>query len=467
MDNLEGSLFIDSSESKPKPYGFYPYSYARMTWEYIMFFLSLFVFWEIPFEIFLNLDRSNFLYCVPALFIDVCFFIDIYVTQHTGILQEGVIKLDKATILDNIPTWRRFVLWISPWPYYIIGWFLHSDTIYCMLLFFKCFRFVRLYDSLYVIGNTLVYINPVSKMARLFAVFLTVVHICATAFWYTGHCEIPNKSWLLEAKIAHKPIIIQYFHTVYFITTTMLTIGYGDLHPVTFPEVCVVVCVEAFGVFCYQFVVSNFVSIVANPSRNSFISRYSRIYSAFKSRNVSAEALSELLVYYEYVWERDRDNTNFYETASKMPEGLQKKLALELHYNLLSKVNALRGASHDVLERISIVLRPKIFTPGDYLVKAGKVSNRMYFINEGRVSIVSPNGVTLSRVDGVTGAVLGETSMINKTEEINSAIALTYVEAFELLKEDFDDIIELHPQLQDRLAKQTSNIVLPLFHSLN
>jgi len=438
-------------------YGIYPYHPLRRFWEYMMYGLSLLVIWEVPFEWCFNLEKSM-IYFIPAITIDAIFLIDIFIVKRTGILQYGIIKLDKASIDANVPSWRLFIYWLSPWPFYLIGWFNNNDSLYQYLLLLKLFRLVRLYDSYSIIRNTLVYISPVSKMATLFTMLFTIVHVFACIFWYTGHREIPNKSWIIEVGISEKPLIIQYFHTVYYITTTILTIGYGDIHPFTFNEICVVIGVEAFGVFFYNFLVSNMVSIVADPSRNSFLSKYQRIYSAFKWRGISDESMCELLRYYEYVWERDRDRADFYETASKMPEGLQKRLALALHMEVFNKVDALRGASEEALEKVAMALRPRIFTPGDFLIKVGRVSSRMYFVTEGKIDMISGSGTLLNVLDGANGCVLGEASVINGSEEVASAIAETYVEAFELMKEDFDEIVQDFPQLQHNLMKKSPSL---------
>jgi hypothetical protein len=293
-------------------------------------------------------------------------------------------------------------------------------------------------------------------MMTLFCGLFTIAHYCACAFWYTGYSEIPNRSWLIEAKIISKPKAIQYFHTLYYITTTILTIGYGDLHPYTFKEVCVVIGVEAVGVFFYNFLVSHMVSIVADPSRNRFLTKFRRVFNAFKWRGVSHESLDELLKYYEYVWERDRDRSDFYETAGRMPQGLQKKLALALHVDVFTKVETLRGASEDALERVAMALRPRIFTPGDFLIKAGRVSGRMFFVTEGKVGVLNRNGAIISTFDGANGVVLGEASVLNGVEEQASAVAETYVEAFELMKEDFDDIVVAHPEVQSQLQGKST-----------
>jgi hyperpolarization activated cyclic nucleotide-gated potassium channel 2 len=452
LDTLGGA---DTEGIAPSTYGIYPYNIWRRVWEYLMYFLSMVCLWQLPYEWFFDLERS-FLYIFPALIIDAFFLIDIFVVMRTGILQYGVIKLDKATIRSTFKTWRLVIYWLSPWPYYLIGWFLKSDLTFNVLLALKCLRFLRLYDAQHVIQDTLVYISPVSRMMTLFCGFFTIAHFSACIFWYTGYYEIPHHSWLIESKIMSKPKAIQYFHTLYYILTTILTIGYGDLHPYTFPEVCVVIAIEAIGVFFYNFLVSNMVSIVADPSRNSFLSKYQRIYSAFRWRGVSPETMEELLKYYEYVWERDRDRADFYETASKMPEGLQKKLALALHMDVFTKVDALRGADEEVLERVAMALRPRIFTPGDFLIKAGRVSNRMFFITEGKIGIMNKNGAIVRSFDGMNGVVLGEASVLNGSEETASGIAETYVEAFELMKDDFDEIAAAFPQLQNQLQRRSA-----------
>jgi hypothetical protein len=444
---------VENDAATDQTYGIYPYHPLRRAWEFIIFVLCMFVLWEIPWEIIFDLRTFNFLYILPALFIDAAFVADIFVVLRTGVLQNGVIKLDKVSIRNSIPTWRLVVYCISPWPYYLIGFGLKKDKLFLGLMSVKALRLVRLYDAVQVIRSTLIYINPISRMLLLFAAFLTIAHITSCAFWYTGWREVPERSWLTEFELMQKPRPIQYFHTLYYMTTSFLTIGYGDLHPTTFPEICVALVCLALGVFFYNFVISNLVSIVADPSRNSFLTKYLRVSSAFRRRGVSRESMEELLKYYEYVWERDRDRADFYETAAMMPAGLQKRLALALHQDVFAKLGILREAEPDALEKLAMSLRPRIFTPGDFLIKAGRVSNRMFFVTTGKVDVINRTGGIITSFDGASGFVLGEASVLRNTEEASSAIAETYVEAFELMKEDLDDIVQSHPDLQAQLSR--------------
>lgn len=449
-----GSMTTTSIETQTsvikKPKCIYPYQSTRRIWEYVIFFLSMICIWELPFEWFFDVHRS-FWYICPSLIVDLIYLIDIYIVLKTAYLRNGVIVLDQKQIIIHVGKWRLITYFLSALPYYLIGWLINNDIVFRVLVSLKCLRCLRLYDAQQTINDTLVYISPISKMIILFCWLFTIAHYCACVFWYTGFLEIPDRSWLAEADIITKPRIIQYFHTLYYITTTILTIGYGDLHPYTFPEVCVVICIEAVGVFFYNYVVSNMVSIVADPTRNSFLNKYQRIHAGLKSRGVTDESMDELLRYYDYVWERGRDHTEIYATSSKLPESFQKKLNFSLHKEVFTRVEALRGADEDVLQKVSMALRAKIFTPGDFIIKAGRVSNRIFFVTQGKVDVINTNGMKVSTFDGSSGCVFGDQSMLSGMEEVASVIAVTYVEAFELLKEDFNEIFEAHPQLKSQL----------------
>jgi hypothetical protein len=291
-------------------------------------------------------------------------------------------------------------------------------------------------------------------MLILFGAWLTIAHFAACAFWYAGWAELPGESWLLAARVLGRPRPIQYFYALYYVTTSALTIGYGDVRPVTFAETCVALAVELVGAFFYNFVVSNLVSIVADPSRNAFLSKYQRVSGAFHQHRVSPESMEELLKYYEYVWERDRDRADFYDTVAKLPLGLQKRLALALHMDVFTRVDALRGADAAALEKVAMALRQRVFTPGDCLLRVGKVSNRMFFVTAGRVSVVGADAAVRRSLDGARGAVLGDRSVLDGVEETDGAIAETYVEAFELMKADFDVVAAAHPEVQEGLGRR-------------
>jgi hypothetical protein len=80
---------------------------------------------------------------------------------------------------------------------------------------------------------------------------------------------------------------------------------------------------------------------------------------------VSNESLHELIRYQESVWNRDRGD--FYELSQRIPETLEKLIALELHMSVFQKLDVLQDRGHAM--RADVALKPRIFTPGDFLIK--------------------------------------------------------------------------------------------------
>jgi hyperpolarization activated cyclic nucleotide-gated potassium channel 2 len=435
---MEGEVLSD--EEGASSYGIYPYKAARRIWEYNMYLASLLVVWELPFELAFPIDLTAS-WVLPSLILDVLFLIDIFISQRTGVLHFGVVKRDKARIMASFPLWRRVIFWLSPWPLYLFGYAFNDLTAFRVLICWKLLRLVRLYDAANRIKNTLIYHSAASWITTLTLILFTIIHVSACIIWRVGRNELPGESWLSGISFdSDERYLIQYFHTVYFITTTVLSIGYGDITPKTFPEVVIVIWIEVIGVFFYHFVVSAMVASVADPEKNSYLSRYQRLYKALKWRGVGEESLRELRRYNEYVWERDRDQVDFYQTREKMPESLQKRLSLALHIGGFAKLDVLRDADIRLLERVAWCLRPRVFTPGDFLIKAGETSKTLYLLTEGKVDILNQERVRVREMEGKNGAIFGEASFGSRGIEPASVVAKTYVEVFELSMEDYDGI---------------------------
>ena len=62
-------------------------------------------------------------------------------------------------------------------------------------------------------------------------------------------------------------------------------------------------------------------------------------------------------------------------------------------------------------------LEYEVFQPGDYIIKEGTIGNKMYFIQEGIVDIVTKNGEVATSLSD--GSYFGGTALTR-----NSAIAL-------------------------------------------
>lgn len=429
-------------------FGIYPYSFKRRFWEYTMLLMSCISLMELPFEWLFNFPKTK-QYVLPALAIDVFYLADLYVFYHTGILIAGIVRTDKPSIMKSLKTWRKAIYWIVPWPFYIIGFLVHNDYIYNALVLIKVLRIVRLIDAHHEIRNKIIIYGAASTMYILLCYLLLIIQYLACIWWAVGHFQKGNDTWLIQSGVADYSKISQFFRTYYYITTTITTIGYGDLHPYNLKETIVIIFIELIGCFYYNFFISMMVTIIADPVKLTFYRTYRSIYLTLKSQGLNDDSIHEVLVYSEYIWDKDKDRTEFYDAVSELPISLQKRLELALHMEVFNMVNSLKDKPDYALEKVAYKLKPRIFSPGENLITNGQVSQKMIFIKSGRMSAYSSTGSLVQNLDGKNGCVLGEPSLLLGRSETVTVIADTFVEAFILTKEDYDDIPEIHPQIGD------------------
>lgn len=56
-----------------------------------------------------------------------------------------------------------------------------------------------------------------------------------------------DKSWIKSIGVEQEDYMTKYIYSFYFCSTTILTVGYGDISPKNVKEICVVTIIQFFG----------------------------------------------------------------------------------------------------------------------------------------------------------------------------------------------------------------------------
>ena len=275
-----------------------------------------------------------------------------------------------------------------------------------------------------------------------------VIRLALFFFWLALSTHWIAIGWLaLRGVSADLGQATNYLRALYWSITTLATVGYGDITPSTNAEMLYAILVMILGVGVYGYVIGNVAALLANidPARVHHRELVDRVSAFMRYRGVPAGLQRRILDYYEYLWEK---RLGYDESAaiSGLPPTLRTEVSLFLNRDILQKVPLFRGASDDFIKAIALEMRPIIFMPGDYVIRAGEPGEEMYFISRGTVEVVSQDG-EMVYATLTTGGFFGEIALLLRQPRTTSVRAVNYCDLYSLSIAAFDRVLTRYPEV--------------------
>ena len=185
----------------------------------------------------------------------------------------------------------------------------------------------------------------------------------------------------------------KYLRALYWCITTLATVGYGDIVPKTNLQTVYTMVVMLLGVGVYGYVIGNVTTLVANMdlAKTHYREKMERLAAFMRYRNIPPTLQRRLRDYYAYLWE-NRLGYDESTVLADLPESLRTEVAVFLRRDFIERAPLFQGASHELVREMALQLRPVVFTPGDFIFRAGQYGYNMYFISRGTVEIIAPDG---------------------------------------------------------------------------
>jgi voltage-gated potassium channel len=246
-----------------------------------------------------------------------------------------------------------------------------------------------------------------------------------------------------------------YVKAIYWVITTMTTVGYGDITPSSNIQLVYAIFVMVLGVGTYGYIIANIANLLGNidTARMDF-SRKMAVVDAFLAyRAIPADLEQRIREYYQYIWENRLDHKED-EVINDLPDSLQTEVALFLRKPLLSQVPLFHEAGVVFHQEVARYLNIHIYMPGDLIVRRGDHGDSMFFISKGSVRILSANEQDSLAVLG-EGSFFGETSLLREQPRNATVYAMGYCNIYSLDKSRFDQLLEKFPSFK-KIIVETS-----------
>ena len=129
-------------------------------------------------------------------------------------------------------------------------------------------------------------------------------------------------------------------------------------------------------------------------------------------RNLPRRLRSRTRRYYEYM-ARQSTFLNESDLLADLSPPLRRDVGVHLNNELLHRVPILRTDDHSFQGRVVSMLSPTVVLAGEYVVCVGDVGYEMYFVLNGRLSVINLEGHVMYYIGA--GSFFGENMLLSNT----------------------------------------------------
>lgn len=274
-------------------------------------------------------------------------------------------------------------------------------------------------------------------------------------YWLALSAHWVSCGWVaLEGLSTEVSMGSQYLNALYWCVATLTTVGYGDVLPTNDVQKIYTIVVMLLGIGVYAYIIGNIASILSNldPARALHLQRMERMDAFMRYRQLPRPLRRRVRAYYRYLWTH-RVGHDEHELLRELPPSLRTEVALTLKKDLIEKVPLFQNTSPAFVRDIALEMRAVVYMPGDWIVREGARGQDMYFISQGSVDVIAPDGITVYRTLR-EGEFFGEIALFFEQPRTASVRATTYCDLYRLEKSTFDRILEDYPKAAEHMRQQ-------------
>nr|AAA95996.1 K+ channel [Paramecium tetraurelia] len=380
-------------------------------WDLLMMLVTIVNIFYVPLQLSFNLNEDNMgsVFTLFSTLPSCIFLIDLILTFFKGYYDRGYYKRNKAKIFWHYIK-GDFALDLAIVLPFILSWMGYSAANYLMLI-----RMTRVRRTMIVIEEISNFKEKSAIIYQLFCLIyslLLISHFCACLFHYFALYEVDQgytHTWLHQQNIFDEDLYTKYFNSLYWITITSMTVGYGDIVPVTTPEKILVTVITFLvtGVFGYALgmIQSIFYKMAEQTNLNN--SRLRLVSNHIKQRGLNTQLQFRVRKYIEYYLQFKQDEElDLDELMGQLNPKLKQEVQIAMYYRYL-KHSKLVGTNFadDIIKKLCFCIHEKTFAPEEVIIKQSiclfiqkRRIAKLIIYSVGRISQISNIGKVYQKI---------------------------------------------------------------------
>lgn len=416
------------------------FSITRRLWEYLIFTISLLTPIEVSY-VFIFDSNINLIRYIPFFLFDSIMLFDNIVILITPFLFSGILVSNIKSILRQYGYFKYAFHVFTTLPLAWIGILKNSWKLYLVLSLNKFCRFIHCYKSYRMIRDSTVYRGSLSQLFPIFILLVFIIHFYACVFYLASRINGEGEtSWISTYEEKNYSPFQLYIVSVYFVSTSILSIGYGDIHPLTTIEVIICCFIVISGDAFKSSVLAKFVSSLADPYGNKFLAQYNSLRHFMRIKGIPSECQKQIEHYFTDLWERNHGAPSWNQLLSHVPESIRSCIKLEFCKRIFSGMPLFTSLDEKYLLMLINKMEPFTYLPNDIITRQDDEDSCMNVFTYGIIELIL-NDVPLAILDVCTGYVDGERQLMFKKLQDKTIRAKSYVDGWRLNRSSFIELI--------------------------
>ncbi|XP_058504583.1 potassium/sodium hyperpolarization-activated cyclic nucleotide-gated channel 2-like [Solea solea] len=444
----------------------HPYSDFRFYWDLLMLLLMMGNLIILPVGITFFREENTPSWIIFNVVSDTLFMVDLVLNFRTGIVKEDSteILLDPRAIrLNYLKSWF-LVDFVSSIPVDYI--FLMVDSldseVYRTARALRIVRFTKILSLLRLLrlSRLIRYIHQweeifhmtydlASAMVRIVNLIGMMLLLChwdgCLQFLVPMLQEFPPDCWVSKNLMVNDTWGVQYSYALFKAMSHMLCIGYGAQAPEGMTDVWLTMLSMIVGATCYAMFIGHATALIQSldSSRRQYQEKYKQVEQYMSFHKLPGDVRQKIHEYYEHRFQGKMfDEENI---LGELSEPLKEEIVSFNCRSLVANMPLFANADPNFVTAVLTKLRFEVFQPNDFIIREGTVGRKMYFIQHGRVSVLTRGNKETKLSDG---SYFGEICLLTRGRRTASVRADTYCRLYSLSVDSFNEVLEEHPMMR-------------------
>ena len=225
------------------------------------------------------------------------------------------------------------------------------------------------------------------KFLYILILLLVIIHAVACLWIFVGKHQNDMNNWISYYKFEDSRNFDIYIASFYYCTTTIFTVGFGDIVPHTLTEILFILLMLNFGIFIYSLIISTMSDIfkTSNEKHKIFDNKKGIFIDILKEFKVKNDLKNKINKYLEYDFKNYNNHfTSFFDQFSP---NIKNELYLKVYEKKLLNLKFFKGQSFEFVSFVVPFLKSNLYEKGDELYSIGQIMKDVYFVQNGKINL--------------------------------------------------------------------------------